>query len=48
MDRQVKESEKIRVFKSYRSDYEDDRQLRDFVYVKDICKVIEYFMRDRR
>ena len=42
--RQVKESGRLRLFKSYRSDYMDGGQLRDFVYVKDICKVIEFFM----
>lgn len=42
--KQVKESGRLRLFKSYRPDYEDGGQLRDFVYVKDICKVIEFFM----
>ena len=28
------------LFKSYKEEYEDGGQLRDFVYVKDICKVI--------
>lgn len=42
--RQVKESGKIRLFKSYRPDYADGGQLRDFVYVKDICRVIEFLM----
>lgn len=42
--RQVKESGKLKLFRSYRPDYADGGQLRDFVYVKDICKVIRYFM----
>lgn len=42
--KQVKEGGRIRLFKSYRPDYADGGQLRDFVYVKDICKVIGYFI----
>lgn len=42
--RQVKDSGRLKLFKSYRTDYADGGQLRDFVYVKDICKVIGYFM----
>lgn len=32
------------LFKSYKEGYEDGGQLRDFVYVKDICKVISFMM----
>nr|WP_304971430.1 ADP-glyceromanno-heptose 6-epimerase [uncultured Schaedlerella sp.] len=42
--RQVKESGRLKLFKSCHPDYADGGQLRDFVYVKDICKVIGYFM----
>ena len=42
--KQVKEKGKIGLFKSYKEGYEDGGQLRDFVYVKDICSVIEYFI----
>ena len=42
--RQIKESGEIRLFKSCRSDYEDGGQLRDFVYVKDVCEVILFFL----
>lgn len=41
---QMKEKGVIRLFKSYCVDYEDGGQLRDFVYVKDVCDVICYFM----
>lgn len=30
------------LFKSYKKGYEDGQQLRDFIYVKDICKVINF------
>ncbi len=42
--RQIMDTGKIRLFKSGRLDYEDGLQLRDFVYVKDICKMVDYFI----
>lgn len=42
--KQVKENGRIRLFKSCHPDYEDGGQLRDFVYVKDVCDVICFFM----
>ena len=42
--KQVKQTGKIRLFKSYKEGYEDGGQLRDFVYVKDICNVLMYMM----
>lgn len=42
--RQIRENGSIRLFKSCHPDYEDGGQLRDFVYVKDICKVILWFL----
>lgn len=41
---QIQECGKIRLFKSCNPDYEDGGQLRDFVYVKDICKVIMWLL----
>lgn len=35
---------KMGLFKSYKSEYADGQQLRDFVYVKDICKVIKFMI----
>ena len=34
------------LFRSYKDEYEDGGQLRDFVYVKDICKVIYYMIQN--
>ena len=34
---QIKEKGSVRLFKSHRVEYEDGEQLRDFVYVKDVC-----------
>ncbi len=41
---QIKEKGEIRLFKSCNPDYEDGGQLRDFVYVKDICSVIVWML----
>lgn len=44
--RQIQEAGKIKLFKSYNSKYADGGQLRDFVYVKDICKVILWMLQN--
>lgn len=40
----ITETGEMGLFKSYKEGYEDGGQLRDFVYVKDICKVIRYMI----
>lgn len=40
----VKKTGKKGLFKSYKEGYEDGGQLRDFVYVKDICKVVVFMI----
>ena len=42
--RQIRETGKIRLFKSYREGIEDGEQKRDFVYVKDVCDVVMWFL----
>lgn len=44
--KQIQEKGEIRLFKSCNPKYEDGGQLRDFVYVKDICNVIMFFLRN--
>lgn len=41
---QIKASGKVKLFKSYNPLYKDGEQLRDFVYVKDICSVIKWLL----
>jgi len=41
---QIKETGQVKLFKSHREDFNDGEQLRDFVYVKDAVKVIQYFL----
>jgi ADP-L-glycero-D-manno-heptose 6-epimerase len=38
----------MRLFRSHRPDYKDGEQLRDFVYVKDVCSVCLWLMEHRR
>ncbi len=44
--KQALETGKIRLFKSYKKDVPDGMQSRDFVYVKDVCDVIYFFIRN--
>lgn len=44
--RQIKESGTIKLFKSCNPAYGDGEQLRDFVYVKDICSVVLWLLKN--
>ena len=44
---QISETGQMKLFASHNPDYKDGEQLRDFVYVKDVCKVCFYLM-DKR
>jgi len=41
---QIQETGSVRLFKSYRPEYKDGEQVRDFVYVKDVVEVMWWFM----
>lgn len=41
---QIREGGQVKLFKSHHSDFEDGGQLRDFVYIKDVVKVIQYLL----
>lgn len=41
---QMKNQGKVRLFKSYRPEYEDGRQCRDFIYVKDAVTMTLHFL----
>lgn len=41
---QIKETGKMKLFRSHREDYKNGEQLRDFVYVKDVIEVLYFFM----
>ena len=40
----VQSKKSIKLFKSHSKDYKDGEQLRDFIYVKDVIKVINWFI----
>jgi len=42
--RQIRDTGRIRLFRSYREGIADGEQKRDFVYVKDVCDVILWFL----
>lgn len=44
----INETGKMGLFKSYKAGYEDGQQLRDFVYVKDICAVIKFMIENEK
>lgn len=41
---QIKKNGRVKLFKSHRSDFEDGKQLRDFIYVKDVLRVCYWLM----
>ena len=41
---QIKKNGEVKLFKSHRPDYKDGKQLRDFVYVVDLVKVMAWMM----
>ncbi len=41
---QIKKDGVVKLFKSHKDGFEDGQQLRDFVYVKDVVKVIDWMM----
>ena len=45
---QIKTTGKMKLFRSHKAEYTDGGQMRDFVYVKDVCHVITFLMRHRR
>lgn len=44
---QIEETGKIKLFSSHRHDYEDGEQKRDFVYIKDVVKIIAFFLENK-
>ncbi len=41
---QIKQTGEVRLFRSHKPEHKDGEQYRDFVYVKDICKVCLFFL----
>lgn len=43
---QIKETGNLKLFRSHHPEFGDGEQTRDFVYIKDVVKVIDHFVRD--
>lgn len=46
--KQAQQTGQIKLFKSYKPDYKDGWQLRDFIYVKDVVSVCYFFLHHRK
>jgi ADP-L-glycero-D-manno-heptose 6-epimerase len=44
---QIKQNGRVKLFRSHNPDYTDGGQLRDFIYVKDLCSVILFLYKHR-
>jgi len=44
---QIKESGRLKLFRSHREDFKDGMQLRDFIYVKDVVNVCYFLMNNQ-
>ncbi len=45
---QIMKTGKMKLFKSHNPDFEDGKQLRDFVYVMDVVDLMEHFMKNQK
>ncbi|MGZ3865558.1 MAG: ADP-glyceromanno-heptose 6-epimerase [Bacteroidia bacterium] len=44
---QIKQNGKVKLFRSHNPNYKDGGQLRDFIYVKDLCNVILFLYKNK-
>lgn len=44
--RQIQHEGKVRLFKSHLPNYDDGKQMRDFIYVKDVARLIVWFIKN--
>lgn len=45
---QIKEFGSVKLFKSHRPEYQNGEQMRDFIYVKDLCDVCVFLLENRK
>ncbi|MEY2905416.1 MAG: hypothetical protein RJA52_1432 [Bacteroidota bacterium] len=44
---QIRESKKMKLFKSHRPDFKDGHQSRDFIYIKDLLNMVDWIWREK-
>ena len=45
---QIKQNGEMKLFRSHNPDFKDGEQLRDFIYVKDLCEVLLFMMNHKK
>lgn len=45
---QIRNTGKVKLFRSHRPEFQDGMQLRDFIYIRDVLDVLMYFMEHRK
>ena len=45
---QIKEAGNVKLFKSHKAEYANGEQMRDFIYVKDLCDVCVFLLENRK
>jgi ADP-L-glycero-D-manno-heptose 6-epimerase len=45
---QIKQNGEMKLFRSHNPDFKDGEQLRDFIYVKDLCEVLLFMMEHKK
>jgi len=46
--KQIRETGKMKLFRSHNPDFNDGEQLRDFIYVKDVVDIMYFFLHNRK
>ena len=44
----VSKNQTVELFKSHNPKYKDGEQMRDFIYIKDVINIIEWFIDNKR
>lgn len=44
---QISDTGQLKLFKSYKPEYKDGEQMRDFIYVKDVVDIVLYFLENK-
>jgi ADP-L-glycero-D-manno-heptose 6-epimerase len=46
--KQIRETGKMKLFRSHNPDFNDGEQLRDFIYVRDVVDIMYFFLHNRK